>query len=85
MKKKSTIIVVLTVLVTVLCSSLVYRHQRGIYYYNKGIECSNESNYSEAVCWYSKAAKFGNADAQNNLGLCYYNGESVDEDDSIAI
>src|ERR1035438_8547727 len=32
----------------------------------------------EAVKWYRKAAEQGNADAQNNLGACYYAGEGVD-------
>jgi uncharacterized protein len=37
-------------------------------------------NYTEAVKWYRKAAEQGNADAQSNLGLMYYNGYGVPQD-----
>ena len=29
--------------------------------------------------WYRQAAEQGNAYAQNNLGVCYYNGEGVEQ------
>ncbi len=34
----------------------------------------------EAVKWYRKAAEQGNATAQNNLGVCYENGDGVAKD-----
>lgn len=34
-------------------------------------------NYSRAVYWYTKAAEQGYADAQYQLGLCYYEGRGV--------
>ena len=34
----------------------------------------------KAVEWYTKSAEQGNAGAQNNLGLCYDNGEGVAKD-----
>ena len=34
-------------------------------------------NYAEAVKWYSKAAEQGDADAQYNLGWCYYYGYGI--------
>lgn len=34
-------------------------------------------DYAEAVKWYRQAADQGNADAQNNLGMMYYNGYGV--------
>jgi len=34
-------------------------------------------NFTEAVRWYRQAAYLGNAEAQNNLGLIYRNGESL--------
>ena len=33
----------------------------------------------QAVLWYRKSAAQGDADAQNNLGLCYANGEGVEK------
>ena len=37
-------------------------------------------NYAEAVKWYRKAAEQGLADAQNNLGRCYFLGDGVPKD-----
>jgi uncharacterized protein len=45
----------------------------GKYYYDI------EKDYIKAVEWYTKAAEQGNADAQNNLGNRYYNGEGVEK------
>lgn len=47
-------------------------------------ECA-AGNYAEAVKWYRKAAEQGNADAQNSLGVCYYNGNGVVQDYSEAV
>jgi len=35
---------------------------------------------AEAVKWYRKAAEQGDAGAESNLGLCYYEGEGVGKD-----
>lgn len=52
-------------------------NRRGDRYYNgDGVT----QDYSEAVKWYRKAAKQGNQDAQNNLGVCYEDGNSVAKD-----
>ena len=40
---------------------------------------------AEAVKWYRKAAEQGNAAAQSNLGLCYYEGEGVAKDAAEAV
>ena len=37
-------------------------------------------DYAEAVRWYKKAADQGDADAQYDLGVAYYNGEGVPQD-----
>ena len=34
-------------------------------------------DYTKAVEWFRKAAEQGDADAQCNLGICYYKGEGV--------
>ena len=39
-----------------------------------------EKNYSEALGWYMSSANQGNADAQYNVGLCYYYGNGVKQD-----
>ena len=36
-----------------------------------------EKNPTEAVKWYRKAAEQGFAPAQFNLGVCYYNGQGM--------
>ena len=37
-------------------------------------------NHWEAVKWYEKAAKKGNADAQCSLGYCHESGRGVEKD-----
>ena len=37
-------------------------------------------DYAEARKWYEKAAAAGNANAMNNLGDLYFNGNGVPED-----
>jgi TPR repeat protein len=37
-------------------------------------------NYAEAVKWYKLAAAQGDAKAQHNLGLMYYEGQGVPQD-----
>ena len=48
--------------------------------YNKGLEAYKKKDYTEAVKWYRKAAEQGYANAQNNLGNCYYYGRGVTQD-----
>ncbi|MDR1643682.1 MAG: hypothetical protein LBC41_12090, partial [Clostridiales bacterium] len=45
-------------------------------YYDEG----DDHDYAEAVKWYLKSAELGNAEAQNKLGDCYYNGYGVKKD-----
>ena len=35
-------------------------------------------NYKKAIEWFEKAAEQGDADAQYNLGVMYYDGQGVD-------
>ena len=52
------------------------RDREAGYCFNKGVKM----DYTEAAKWYRKAAEQGDADAQNNLGLCYERGQGVPED-----
>ncbi len=45
--------------------------------YDKGYKFYLSEDYQKAVPYFLKAAEQGHADAQNNLGLCYYNGLGV--------
>ena len=45
-----------------------------------GVAFLQQGNYSEAVKYFAEAAKQGHPDAQNNLGLCYANGQGVPKD-----
>ena len=45
--------------------------------YNKGRDCHNNRNYTEAVSWYRMAAEQNHAAAQCSLGLCYEHGLGV--------
>ncbi|MEY8687938.1 protein kinase [Bacteroides sp. AN502(2024)] len=47
--------------------------------YQKGIEYYENSLYAEAIPYFEKAAKKGNASAQFKLGVCYAYGEGVDK------
>ena len=40
---------------------------------------------AEAVRWYRRAAEQDDANAQFNLGVCYYNGTGVAKDDAEAV
>ena len=44
---------------------------------NVGIKYYDEGKYREAAYWFEKAANQGYAQAQFNLGLCYYEGQGV--------
>jgi len=44
-----------------------------------------KDNYSQAAYWYRKAAEQGNANAQHNLGNCYYYGKGVEQDYTQAV
>jgi TPR repeat protein len=50
--------------------------------YDQGLGVSQ--NDAQAVKWYRKAAKQGNADAQYNLGWMYANGLGVEQNDAAA-
>ena len=47
--------------------------------FQKGKVAYDNKNYAEAVKWYRKAAEQGHAEAQNNLGECYYYGNGVEK------
>jgi len=53
--------------------------------FQEGRASYNSGNYREAVKWFRKAAEQGHAEAQNNLGVCYYRGEGVPQDDKEAV
>ena len=48
-------------------------------WYQKGKEFYDQEKYDDAYSWLLKAAEQGNAAAQNNLGLCYYYGQGVEQ------
>ncbi|MDG2286187.1 MAG: tetratricopeptide repeat protein, partial [Alphaproteobacteria bacterium] len=48
--------------------------------FDKGYAADEAGDFTEAAKWYRKAAEQGNADAQFNLGVMYYNGDGVTQD-----
>jgi len=42
-------------------------------------------NFKQAIIWFTKAAQQGNANAQSQLGICYYLGFGVEKDFKQAI
>ncbi len=48
--------------------------------YRKGNEFRNREDYLQTVECYKKAAEQGDAEAQYNLGVCYYTGTGIKED-----
>lgn len=50
-----------------------------------GVWYEKGQNYYEAVKWFRKAAEQGHADAQNNLGECYFYGHGVNENYNEAV
>ena len=49
-------------------------------WFQNGVSCFESKNYTEAVKWYRMAAEQNHANAQNNLGECYYDGQGVEKD-----
>ena len=47
-------------------------------------KCLSSIDWTEAVTWYQKAAQQGHPDAQCELGLCYYLGRGLSEDQELA-
>ena len=48
--------------------------------YYLGEHYADDEDFKTAVKWFQKAADRGNADAQNNLGFCYHEGQGVPQD-----
>jgi TPR repeat protein len=53
--------------------------------YEQGKLLYDAKKYDEAKVFLEKAANLGNADAQNNLGVCYQNGYGVGQDVAEAV
>jgi TPR repeat protein len=51
----------------------------------KKIGEEDEESYAEAAAWFRAAAEQGLAEAQDELGDCFYYGNGVDEDDAQAV
>ena len=49
-------------------------------YFEKGISCEKNKDYQQALQCFSSAADLGHAEAQNKVGLYFYNGRSVAQD-----
>ena len=47
---------------------------------NLGLECDQAGRIAEALEYYRKAAQLGSAKAMYNIGVCYYNGDGVEQD-----
>ena len=54
-------------------------------WFKKGVEFYNKEQYAKAVKWCRKAAEQGFAHAQFNLGVCYDNGQGVQQDYAEAV
>ena len=48
--------------------------------FDKGFKAYNSGDFAAAVKWFTLAAEQGDADAQFNLGLVYWDGEGVSQD-----
>ena len=51
-------------------------NQKGIEFYKRE-SWNKELDYRLSVMWFERAAQYGYADAQNNLGLCHARGHGV--------
>ena len=96
--KRFYIIMCLTLLATFgAWAQVPQRNTKAYSYYEKAItgdaaaqtrlgnEFYHSKDFENAVYWYRKAAEQGNATAQNNLGICYEDGEGVTKDISEAV
>ena len=50
-----------------------------------GATCYEEGDYDEAIKYFTKAADLGDVEAYYQLGLMYWKGEGVDEDEEKAV
>ena len=48
--------------------------------FDKGFKAYNSGDFAAAVKWFTLAAEQGDADAQFNLGMVYWDGEGVSQD-----
>ena len=53
--------------------------------FQKGLAAYDSGDYATALREWTPLAEQGHAGAQNNLGLMYYNGEGVPQDDKTAV
>jgi TPR repeat protein len=53
--------------------------------YQQGLSYENRNDYAQAAVWYRKAAEQGNANAEYNLGIYYYQGLGVPQDYAQAV
>lgn len=73
-----TIIVFASLLLTAVMSSA----QAGL---TEGVEAIGKGDFKAALEQFQPLAEQGNADAQFNLGLMYFNGTGVPQDDQLAL
>ena len=65
--------------------SNTYSHSDAEADLKKGKQLFNEKKYAEAVVYFRKAAEYGHALAQYNLGNCYDKGKGVEKDYAEAV
>ncbi len=66
----------------------IEEHERIEFAHNQkiiGDNYYNKKEYKTAIVYYRQAAELGNADAQNRLGICYFNGDGINQDYEEAI
>ena len=68
--------------VTVPAKSLSHSTEEN---YVLGKHYYDNQNYDKAIDYYKEAAEQGNAEAQNSLGIMYYNGEGVEKNYTEAV
>ena len=66
-------------------NSYVREYNTGVDAFNRGLGYYEKKDFKKAVEWYRKSAEQGNAKAQHNLGVCYNNGEGVEQDKEEAV
>jgi TPR repeat protein len=62
-----------------------YQYQLGNLYYTGHQRIGIKQSYANALKWYKKAARQGQAEAMHNIGFLYLKGFGVDEDLYLAL
>lgn len=80
---KKRILILLALLVCICASALAEEDTAALY--DQGTEALKAGDYKTAAVYFEKAAELGHPGAQHELGVCYRDGNGVEQSDEKAV